>query len=261
LENKSLTSRILHGWLGVILIAFVLAGGGCQNEATVQHGGREPVPSSRERAARPRAASVAHNDLSRLRSTHPRLLLTAEDFGRARAIAEGDPIARDWREKLRVRAVKLVSEPPLSYPRGALLPVSREAFLRIVLLAGSYRLTEDPRFSKRATEEMLAIAKFPDWGPKDFLATGEMTAAMSLGAYQATTALTALVPVISMVPSSVASPAVSPSSSARWPPADSPQAATRWGSTPISPARARSQRTAAFASCSCAGKPASPESR
>ena len=57
------------------------------------------------------------------------------------------------------------------------------------------------------------------------------------------------------------SPAVRPSSDARWPPADSPQAAIRSGSTPRSPARARSQRTAAFASCSCAGQTASPESR
>ena len=54
-------------------------------------------------------------------------------------------------------------------------------------------------------------------------------------------------------PSSAASSAVRPSSSARWPPADSPQAAIRSGSMPSSSARARSQRTAALASCSWAG--------
>jgi hypothetical protein len=155
----------------------------CQNEATAQSGGaRESGTSSRGTIARTHTASSGAIDLSRLRKTHPRLLVTVEDFGRARALAEGDPVAREWREKLRDRAVKFVSEPPLKYPpRGSLLGVSREAFLRIITLAGSYRLTNDPRFSKRATEEMLAIAQFPDWGPKDFLATGEMTAAMAIG--------------------------------------------------------------------------------
>lgn len=167
------------GFLAAAL-AICLAGTGCQNEATAQRSGPEPR-SSRERVARSRPASLNASDFSRLRKSHPRLLLTAEDFGRARAVSEGDPIAREWREKLRARAVKLVGEPPVRFPRGAMLAVSREAFTRIVTLAGCYRLTDDPRFSKRATEEMLAIAQFPDWGPKDFLATGEMTAAMAIG--------------------------------------------------------------------------------
>ena len=89
------------------------------------------------------------------------------------------------------------------------------------------------------------------------------TAAMSLGAYQAATADDrARRPGDADVAlERRRRPPVRPSSSARWPPADSPQAAIRSGSMPSSSARARSQRTAAFASCSWAGQVASPESR
>ncbi|MDE3148452.1 MAG: heparinase II/III family protein, partial [Acidobacteriota bacterium] len=80
---------------------------------------------------------------------------------------------------------RLLTTPPDVYLIGGsehtLLATSRDMEGRIFTLAGLYRLTGDKRFAGRATEEMLAAASFPDWYPKHFLDTGEMTAALGLG--------------------------------------------------------------------------------
>lgn len=52
---------------------------------------------------------------------------------------------------------------------------------RVWLLAGPYRLNGDRRLAARAREEMFAAALFPDWYPKHFLDTAEMTATLGVG--------------------------------------------------------------------------------
>jgi hypothetical protein len=44
-----------------------------------------------------------------------------------------------------------------------------------------YRLEGDRRFAERAEKEMLTVAAFPDWNPKHFLDTAEMTNALGIG--------------------------------------------------------------------------------
>ncbi|WP_260704071.1 hypothetical protein [Edaphobacter flagellatus] len=79
----------------------------------------------------------------------------------------------------------MLSVPPLEYtiagPEHTLLATARAVEDRIFTLAGLYRITGDKRFAERARQEMLASANFPDWYPKHFLDTAEMTAALGVG--------------------------------------------------------------------------------
>jgi hypothetical protein len=62
-----------------------------------------------------------------------------------------------------------------------ILAVSTEAVRRITLLAVLYRVTGESKYLDRATDEMRAIAAFPDWNPSHFLDVAEMTAALAIG--------------------------------------------------------------------------------
>lgn len=64
---------------------------------------------------------------------------------------------------------------------GRMLNCSREAVRRILNLAYAYRMTEDKRYAKKATELMLYICSYEDWNPEHFLDTAEMAFAISIG--------------------------------------------------------------------------------
>ena len=61
------------------------------------------------------------------------------------------------------------------------LSQARLALKQITTLSSMYRLTKDPRYLRYAKEEMLQIASFPDWGPKNFLCVAETTGLMAIG--------------------------------------------------------------------------------
>jgi hypothetical protein len=52
---------------------------------------------------------------------------------------------------------------------------------RVYLLAFLDRLDGDPRYAARAWTELDAAARFPDWNPRHFLDTAEMTHAFAIG--------------------------------------------------------------------------------
>lgn len=121
--------------------------------------------------------------LSTLRPGHPRLIALPEDFARIREQVEKDQMARRLRDELRARAEGMLNKEPVVHqligPR--LLQQSRLCLDRVYTLATVYRLEGDERFAKRAEKEMLAAAAFPDWNPKHFLDTAEMTHALAIG--------------------------------------------------------------------------------
>ena len=114
----------------------------------------------------------------------PRLLVTDDDFERAAALVGEDEFATACFENVRERGETLLETPPVSYeiPDGLrLLAVSREVKERSLALAGLYRLTGEDRYADRLYEEFEAVAAFPDWNPRHFLDTAEMTAAVAVG--------------------------------------------------------------------------------
>lgn len=123
--------------------------------------------------------------LQTLRPAHPRLLVLDAQLEASRKMIQGDPALRALHQRLQSDAEQLLAERPLQYKIGGvehtLLDVSRTMESRVLLLAGLYRLDGDRRFAVRAREEMLSAASFPDWFPKHFLDTGEMTATLGIG--------------------------------------------------------------------------------
>ncbi|MBK9138658.1 MAG: heparinase II/III family protein [Verrucomicrobia bacterium] len=139
------------------------------------------------RAAEPAPALAipsASNILSTIRAGHPRLIANDADFTALRARVGEDPTARDWFARLKTEGDKLLSAPPSTYeiPDGVrLLSTSRRVLLRVQTLALLRHLTGDTNYTRRAGLELEAAAAFPDWNPRHFLDTAEMTHAFAIG--------------------------------------------------------------------------------
>ena len=121
--------------------------------------------------------------LATLRKQHPRLLAGTEDFTRLKHQVTDIPILKEWHEKLTSRAQRILTDPPSRYeiPDGLrLLSTSRRVLDRIYTLALLYRLDGDQRYTERAWKELDAAANFPDWNPRHFLDTAEMTHAFAI---------------------------------------------------------------------------------
>jgi hypothetical protein len=121
--------------------------------------------------------------LSQIRKEHPRLLASAGDFARLKERSASDEQLKAWRQKLHEQAERLLTEPPSRYeiPDGLrLLATSRRVLDRVYTLALLYRLDDDKRFAQRAWQELAAAADFPDWNPRHFLDTAEMTHAFAI---------------------------------------------------------------------------------
>jgi len=122
--------------------------------------------------------------LARLKPGHPRLLVSGEDLRQLAARTRQDATLRDWYNRLRERGRRLLDEPPSRYeiPDGLrLLSVSRRVVDRVYTLALLYHLEGDAAFARRAAQELEAAAAFPDWNPRHFLDTAEMTHAFAIG--------------------------------------------------------------------------------
>ena len=126
----------------------------------------------------------ATNILARLHQGHPRLLATTEDFAGLRKRLASDSQLQSWHTKLQAQAQDIMSAAPSRYeiPDGLrLLATSRRVMNRVYTLALLYRLDGDQRYAERAWQELAAAASFPDWNPRHFLDTAEMTHAFAIG--------------------------------------------------------------------------------
>lgn len=121
--------------------------------------------------------------LSTLKRSHPRLLATEEDFRRLQMQLRKNTRLMEWLETLRRQAQDVLQQPVSRYeiPDGLrLLATSQRVKERAYLLALMYRVDGDSRYVERLWQEILAAAQFPDWNPRHFLDTGEMTHAFAL---------------------------------------------------------------------------------
>jgi len=121
--------------------------------------------------------------LANLHPEHPRLLLRADGWAELRARRQSDPDFARLIDRIHADARMFLDRPPLKHEKRGrrLLHVSREALQRMLLWGVSHRLTGDDAFARRAEQELLNLAAFPDWNPSHFLDTAEMTAALALG--------------------------------------------------------------------------------
>lgn len=105
-------------------------------------------------------------------------------FAGLRERVGADPRLQGWTRKLEESARNLLGTPPSRYeiPDGLrLLATSRRVVDRVYTLSLTCRLTGEEAFKARAWQELSAAAAFPDWNPKHFLDTAEMTHAFAIG--------------------------------------------------------------------------------
>ena len=122
--------------------------------------------------------------LATLRKGHPRILASPGTFNDLQKRIAGDATMLAWRQKLTADARKLLTAPPSKYeiPDGLrLLSTSRRVVSRVYTLALLHHLEGDPAYAKRAWDELETAAAFPDWNPRHFLDTAEMTHAFAIG--------------------------------------------------------------------------------
>ena len=118
-----------------------------------------------------------------LSSVHPRLLLPRGGEKELKKQIKKDVIWTDVHKALLEEADSILNLPLNEHViiGWRLLSVSRENLRRIFTLSYAYRMSGNTRFAKRAEEEMLKAASFPDWNPQHFLDVGEMTMALAIG--------------------------------------------------------------------------------
>jgi hypothetical protein len=122
--------------------------------------------------------------LERINKVHPRLLISQNTLANLRSNIRTNGLTKNWHEHLRSDARKLLSQEPLHYeiPDGLrLLATSRGVLRRVYTLALIYNLDGDGRYAQRACVELESVAGFPDWNPRHFLDTAEMTHAFAIG--------------------------------------------------------------------------------
>ena len=118
-----------------------------------------------------------------LHKGHPRLLASSNDFAQLTRRIAADPALESWRTKLRQRAQEITAAAPSRYeiPDGLrLLDTSRRVVDRVYVLGLLHRLEGKPAYAERAWQELDAAAHFPDWNPRHFLDTAEMTHAFAV---------------------------------------------------------------------------------
>lgn len=124
------------------------------------------------------------NLLATLKTVHPRLHATKEEFAALKDKIAGDETLKSWYDETIKRTDAILTEEPSIYiiPDGLrLLSTSRRVLGRILNLGFAYRMTGDAKYAERAWKELEACSKFPDWNPKHFLDVGEMTNAFAIG--------------------------------------------------------------------------------
>ena len=122
--------------------------------------------------------------LAHLSPAHPRLLATTNDLAKLKQRLGVEPQLESWHARLQAQAQEVLGQAPSRYeiPDGLrLLATSRRVVQRVYTLALLKRLDGDPRYAERAWQELAAAAKFPDWNPRHFLDTAEMTHAFAIG--------------------------------------------------------------------------------
>ncbi len=136
-------------------------------------------------ADRPEVTTPPPNEIiSKLKPGHPRLFLSAEDFSTLRSQTKTHPpLASNWAKSVE-GGQKIIAEEPSTYeiPDGKrLLATSRRVLDRVSRLAVLYQIEGDAAYLDRAWAELSTAAQFPDWNPKHFLDTAEMTTAFAIG--------------------------------------------------------------------------------
>ena len=145
--------------------------------------GSETPPSPTDHGYMVPAVPSAEDLAGRIKRQHPRLLIDAAGFESLRKRIAADPVLKQWDVQLRHDAEKCLTAklPEHVLPDGKrLLDTSRRMLQHSYTLAMAYRLHGDRRYLDRLWQELQTVAGFPDFNPRHFLDTAEMTHALAI---------------------------------------------------------------------------------
>ena len=114
---------------------------------------------------------------------HPRLLFTSNDEVRIKAMLDNNEQAESLAQFMLTQADSLLGLEQIPFALdqyGALLKTSRKYVFRLGTLSLAYRLTHDTKYADKVNETLLWVCHYPDWNPKHFLDTAEMSAGVSI---------------------------------------------------------------------------------
>ena len=125
--------------------------------------------------------NALHNGLA---PEHPRLLMRNADLLALKKQQQTDPLLQRYVCDVLTDADRQLAKPALKHeiPDGLrLLAVSRECLNRTLSLGFAYRWTGDRKYAEKGIWNLLTVCAFPDWNPRHFLDTAEMSAAVGIG--------------------------------------------------------------------------------
>ena len=163
----------------------VTKGGGVQPHLELHYAeGYTPMDKTAAAATLTFPEDFTGEDLTKLlRTEHPRLYTTSQDWQRVREQIPTNPYLKATRDIVVKKAEEMLPKPVQEriMTGRRMLFVSREVLVRVLTLATAYRVTDDPRYFERARIELLSAAGFSDWNPSHFLDVAEMTMALAIG--------------------------------------------------------------------------------
>ena len=140
---------------------------------------KAPEPASGYSVPVPSAEEL----VKRIKRQHPRLLIDAGGFEGLKKKIAADPVLRQWDKQLLRDAERCLKDakPAHVLPDGKrLLATSRHVVQHAYTLALAYRLHGDRRYLERLWRDMDTVAAFPDFNPRHFLDTAEMTHGLAI---------------------------------------------------------------------------------
>jgi hypothetical protein len=130
--------------------------------------------------AKPMNAAHLLQDLHR---DHPRLMLKEDRLAELKRLYQTDPVLQSYVEKSLHTADRTLTKPLLEYkiPDGLrLLATSRDCMARVYALGLAWRWTGEKKYADNLLKNILAVCAFPDWNPRHFLDTAEMSHAVGV---------------------------------------------------------------------------------
>lgn len=119
---------------------------------------------------------------SKLKKSHPRLVLNSSIERDVKKKIQSDPIVKNYYAAIKLNAGKIIDQPFLErkVTGRRLLSVSREMLYRVNMLGMVYRMEKDPKMLERLNGEIIAVCNFSDWNPSHYLDVAEMSMAVAL---------------------------------------------------------------------------------
>lgn len=114
---------------------------------------------------------------------HPRLLFTKAEEPAVKRLIQTDSLAGQLAAFLKLKADSLVGVSQLPYQMdkyGNMLHTSRAYVQRLTTLSLAYRIYKDTAYLNAANAALLWVCNYPDWDPKHYLDTAEMSTAVAI---------------------------------------------------------------------------------